>query len=53
MTITLEFDVPEQCRETFARELELLQYQMEPVVAWLERNGGRLRWSTREHPAKV
>lgn len=43
MTITLAFDVPEQCRETFAHELELLQYQMEPVVEWLERHGGRMQ----------
>ncbi|MEU2106521.1 hypothetical protein [Nocardia sp. NPDC019255] len=38
--VVLTFDVPEQCRETFAHELELLRYQMEPVVAWLQRHGG-------------
>ncbi|WP_280185500.1 MULTISPECIES: hypothetical protein [Nocardia] len=39
---TLMFDIPEQCREVFAHELELLQYQMEPVIEWLERHGGRM-----------
>jgi hypothetical protein len=43
VTITLAFDVPEQCRETFARELELLQYAAEPLVAWLERHGGGMQ----------
>ncbi|WP_159840238.1 hypothetical protein [Nocardia sp. CY41] len=43
MTITLAFDVPEQCRETFTRELELLRYGMEPLVEWLERHGGGMQ----------
>jgi hypothetical protein len=38
--VTLQFTVPSELRHTFDMELELLRHQMDPVVSWLERNGG-------------
>jgi hypothetical protein len=43
MTVTITFDVPEECRELFGHEVDLLLYQAEPVAAWLERHGGGMR----------
>ncbi|MCC3333614.1 hypothetical protein [Nocardia abscessus] len=42
-TTTLTFTVPEQCRENFPHELELLTDFMGPLIGWLERHGGGMR----------
>jgi predicted RNA-binding protein with PUA domain len=44
--VTLQFTVPADLRHILDMELELLRHQMDPIVAWLERNGGDMHWST-------
>lgn len=49
-SVVLTFTVPEQCRELFGHELDLIQYMTEPIVAWLERHGGGMRMGTSVSP---
>ncbi|WP_454199621.1 hypothetical protein [Nocardia sp. Marseille-Q1738] len=42
-SVVLTFTVPEQCRNTFPDELELLTDFMGPLIGWLERHGGGMR----------
>lgn len=41
-TITLSFTAPTAAVSTLRHELELLLGQLEPVQAWLERQGGEV-----------
>ncbi|MEV0031460.1 hypothetical protein [Nocardia sp. NPDC050793] len=40
-TVTLQFDVPDELREIFDHELDLVLNTAEPMLAWLKKNGGR------------
>lgn len=44
-SVTIRFDVPEECARHMPHELELLTDFMEPLEKWLSERGGGVSYS--------